>query len=141
MNVKAHHCGPARQGKLNRSSPFWVDRLGFTKTIEVPDGNRLAFVAFQKGATEVMYQTYESVGKKTRPKQVSETRAQGPPAISTWRSTISTPSSPAMKDAKIVMGPCARPFYGHEGIQRPRPRRTLRHLRRNPLPGRSTQGQ
>jgi len=34
--------------------PFWVDRLGFTKTIEVPDGNKLGFVAFQKGAVEVM---------------------------------------------------------------------------------------
>jgi len=28
--------------------PFWVDRLGFTKTIEVPDGNRLGFVASRK---------------------------------------------------------------------------------------------
>src|SRR6266850_6439262 len=41
--------------------PFWVDRLGFTKTIEVPDGNKLGFVTFQKGAAEVMYQTYSSV--------------------------------------------------------------------------------
>src|SRR5258708_14128338 len=57
--------------------PFWVDRLGFTKTIEVPDGNRLGFVAFQKGATEVMYQTYESV-EKDAPKQVSETTRKGP---------------------------------------------------------------
>src|SRR6266481_292326 len=32
---------------------FWVDRLGFTKTIEVPDGNKLGFVTFQKGAAEV----------------------------------------------------------------------------------------
>jgi len=30
--------------------PFWVDRLGFTKTIEVPDGNRLGFVAFPERA-------------------------------------------------------------------------------------------
>ena len=43
--------------------PFWVGRLGFTKTIEVPDGNKLGFVAFQKGTTEVMYQTYASVQK------------------------------------------------------------------------------
>jgi len=41
--------------------PFWVDRLGFIKTIEVPEGNKLGFVAFQKGAVEVMYQTYSSV--------------------------------------------------------------------------------
>lgn len=35
--------------------PFWVDRLGFRKTIEVPEGNKLGFVAFQKDAAEVMY--------------------------------------------------------------------------------------
>jgi uncharacterized glyoxalase superfamily protein PhnB len=39
---------------------FWVERLGFAKTIEVPDGGRLGFVSLQKGSTEVMYQTYAS---------------------------------------------------------------------------------
>jgi len=28
--------------------PFWVDRLGFARTIEVPDGHKLGFVTFQK---------------------------------------------------------------------------------------------
>src|SRR6202050_4506412 len=42
---------------------FWVDRFGFTKAGEVPDGNKLAFVMLQKGTTEVMYQTYASVQK------------------------------------------------------------------------------
>ena len=41
--------------------PFWVDKLGFAKTIEVPHGGKLGFVALQKGSTEVMYQTYASV--------------------------------------------------------------------------------
>jgi uncharacterized glyoxalase superfamily protein PhnB len=41
---------------------FWVDRLGFTKTIEVPHGDKLGFVALQHGATEVMYQTFASLG-------------------------------------------------------------------------------
>jgi len=43
--------------------PFWMDRLGFEKTAEVPDGDRLGFVMLQKGGVEVMYQTYASVGK------------------------------------------------------------------------------
>lgn len=43
--------------------PFWVDKLGFTKTIEVPHGNKLAFVALQKNGTEVMYQSYASVAE------------------------------------------------------------------------------
>ena len=42
---------------------FWIERLGFTKTIEVPDGNRLAFATLQKGSIELMYQTYTSVEK------------------------------------------------------------------------------
>jgi uncharacterized glyoxalase superfamily protein PhnB len=43
--------------------PFWVDKLGFTKTIEVPHGSKLGFVALQKGNTEVMYQSYASVAE------------------------------------------------------------------------------
>src|SRR5712672_2501133 len=69
--------------------PFWVDRLGFAKTIEVPDGNKLGFVTFQKGNAEVMYQTYASVEKDAphpcppKPERV--------PRIFTSRWTISTP--------------------------------------------------
>jgi len=37
--------------KLKQVIPFWVDRLGFTKTIDVPDGNRLASSHSKKGAT------------------------------------------------------------------------------------------
>ncbi len=89
--------------------PFWVDRLGFTKTIEVPDGNRLAFVAFQKGATEVMYQTYESV-EKDAPKQVSETARKGPSYLYMEVDNLDAVLA-AMKDAKIVM-PVRTAFYG-----------------------------
>jgi uncharacterized glyoxalase superfamily protein PhnB len=42
--------------------PFWVDCLDFTKSIEVPHGDRLGFVALQHGHTEIMYQTYASLG-------------------------------------------------------------------------------
>lgn len=57
--------------------PFWVDRLGFTKTMTVPDGSKLAFVAFQKGSTEVMYQTYASVEKDAPPSMAAMSR-KGP---------------------------------------------------------------
>ena len=40
--------------------PLW-DALGFTRTAEVPQGDRLGFVILQNGATEVMYQTIDSV--------------------------------------------------------------------------------
>src|SRR5947207_13086763 len=38
--------------------PFWVDRLGFTKAVEAPAGNKLDFVIFHKVSVEVMYQTH-----------------------------------------------------------------------------------
>jgi len=41
---------------------FW-ERLGFTKTAEVPDGDRLGFVILVKDGVEVMYQTHESIEK------------------------------------------------------------------------------
>ena len=42
--------------------PFW-ERLGFVKTAEVPEGDRLGFVILVKDSVEVMYQTHESVEK------------------------------------------------------------------------------
>ena len=41
---------------------FW-ERLGFAKTAEVPEGDRLGFVILAKDTVEVMYQTHESVQK------------------------------------------------------------------------------
>jgi uncharacterized glyoxalase superfamily protein PhnB len=57
--------------------PFWVDALGFEKTIEVPhDGVKLGFVALQKDGTEVMYQTYASLGDDMP--QITEASKKGP---------------------------------------------------------------
>ena len=42
---------------------FWVERLGFQKTVEVPEGDHLGFVILQKDRVEIMYQTYDSVDK------------------------------------------------------------------------------
>jgi hypothetical protein len=42
---------------------FWVDRLGFEKATEIPEGPKLGFVILQKDGIEVMYQSRESVAK------------------------------------------------------------------------------
>jgi uncharacterized glyoxalase superfamily protein PhnB len=42
---------------------FWVDRLHFEKTMEVPDGHNLAFAALKKGNLELMYGSYASLNK------------------------------------------------------------------------------
>jgi len=49
--------------EIEPSLKFWVDKLGFEKTVEVPEGDKLAFVILQKDGTEVMLQTRESVRK------------------------------------------------------------------------------
>ncbi len=43
--------------------PFWVDRLGFQKITEVPDGDRLGFVILSRDGVEIMYQTRASMAK------------------------------------------------------------------------------
>jgi hypothetical protein len=42
---------------------FWVERLGFTKTAEVPDDGRLGFVILQRDGLEIMYQSLASAEK------------------------------------------------------------------------------
>jgi uncharacterized glyoxalase superfamily protein PhnB len=89
--------------------PFWVDRLGFAKTIEVPDGNKLGFVTFQKGTAEVMYQTYASV-QKDAPKDVSATAGKGPTYLYMEVDNLDAVLA-SMKDVKMVM-PVRTAFYG-----------------------------
>ena len=89
--------------------PFWVDRLGFTKTVEVPEGNKLGFVAFQKGTAEVMYQTYASV-EKDAPSSMSAEARKGPTYLYMEVDNLDAVLA-AMKDIKIVM-PVRTAFYG-----------------------------
>ncbi len=98
--------------------PFWVERLGFTKTIEVPEGNKIGFVAFQKGTTEVMYQTYSSVEKDAPPSMAAEAR-KGPTYLYIEVDNFDAVLA-AMKDVKIVM-PVRTAFYGMKefGVREP----------------------
>jgi hypothetical protein len=40
---------------------FWVNRLGFAKTAEVPHGDSLGFVILVRGNVEIMYQSRDSI--------------------------------------------------------------------------------
>ena len=42
---------------------FWTGRLGFEKTVDVPEGDRLGFVILVRDGAEVMLQTWSSVEK------------------------------------------------------------------------------
>jgi uncharacterized glyoxalase superfamily protein PhnB len=48
---------------VNPCVAFW-ERLGFVKTMEVPDGPKLAFAQMKKGDLEVMYGSYASLDKE-----------------------------------------------------------------------------
>src|SRR5882724_9154179 len=82
--------------KIEPVLPFWTEHLGFVKTVEVPDGDRLAFVILQQGTVEVMYQTYASVEKDL-------------PAI------LPDVRKPALKSAAVYL-PERNTFYGAREI-------------------------
>jgi uncharacterized glyoxalase superfamily protein PhnB len=89
--------------------PFWIDRLGFTKTIEVPDGGKLAFVAFQNGNVEVMYQTYASVEHDAPPSMAAAAR-KGPTYLYLEVDNLDAVLA-SMKDVQKVL-PERTAFYG-----------------------------
>lgn len=43
---------------------FWTERLGFQKTVEVPEGNKIGFALLEKNGIELMYQNFASVEKE-----------------------------------------------------------------------------
>lgn len=93
--------------------PFWVDRLGFEKTVEVPDGDRLGFVILRRGAVELMLQTRSSVQKDV------PALAEGPHrAVLYLDVTDLAPLRAALADWPRVV-PDRTTFYGaHEIIVR-----------------------
>ena len=104
--------------KIEPVLPFWTEHLGFVKTVEVPDGDRLAFVILQQGTVEVMYQTYASVEKDAPPSMSAEAR-KGPTYLYMEVDNLDAVLA-AVKDVKIVM-PVRTAFYGMRefGVQDP----------------------
>ena len=51
--------------EIEKSIPFWVNRLGFEKIVEVPEGDKLGFVILTRQGAELMLQTTASVEKDT----------------------------------------------------------------------------
>jgi len=57
--------------EIEKSLPFWVERMGFEKTVEVPEGDHLSFVILVRDGAELMLQTIAS-GRKDAPVFVPE---------------------------------------------------------------------
>ena len=103
--------------KIEPVLSFWIEALGFQKTVEVPEGNRLAFVILQKGNVEVMYQTYASVDKDM-PAIASDVR-KGATFLYVEVENLQA-LKPALASARVYM-PERTTFYGsHEiGVRDP----------------------
>ena len=53
--------------RIEACLPFWIERLGFEKIIEVPEGKELGFVILRRGSVELMLQSVASVATDVPP--------------------------------------------------------------------------
>jgi uncharacterized glyoxalase superfamily protein PhnB len=91
---------------------FWVDRFGFEKTAEVPDGDHLAFAMLQKGNVELMYQSFASAEKDIA--AISQVVRKGPTFLYVEVDNLDETIN-AVKGAEVVM-PKRKTFYGSTEI-------------------------
>ena len=91
---------------------FWIDRLGFTQTVAVPEGDAIGFVILQHGPVEVMYQSRASVRNDV-------------PALDAWKERggyglfveveALDPLMPKLEGLEVVV-PERKTFYGAREI-------------------------
>jgi len=98
--------------EIEPSLRFWVERLGFEKTIDVPEGNKLAFAILQKGAVELMYQTYASAEKDVS--AISPEVRKGPSFLYVEVESLDQ-AIIAIEGSELVM-PVRTTFYGAKEI-------------------------
>ncbi|MGH9731533.1 MAG: VOC family protein [Candidatus Acidiferrales bacterium] len=87
---------------------FLVERMGFQKTAEVPDGNTLAFAALEKDGFELMYQSYDSVEKENA--AMGQLARKGPSFLYVEVENLDEVIQ-AMKGVEIAV-PLRTTFYG-----------------------------
>ena len=98
--------------EIEPSLAFWIDRLGFEKTVDVPEGDKLGFAILQKGGVELMYQSYASAEKDVSATS-SEVR-KGPSFLYVEVENLDDTIA-AVKGIPVVM-PVRTTFYGSKEI-------------------------
>ena len=88
---------------------FWVERLGFAKTAEVPEGDHLGFVILTKDGVELMFQTWTSVQADAGP---SVWRAQPKEHTPLFVEVADLASVQSALRGSDVLVPERRTFYG-----------------------------
>ncbi len=106
---------------------FWVQRLGFRKTVEVPEADKAGFVILVKDTVEIMYQTRAGVAKDVGANS-SETVSPLTGSISPGRDRVSLYLEvekldsviEALKGIEVIL-PERKTFYGARefGVREP----------------------
>jgi uncharacterized glyoxalase superfamily protein PhnB len=89
---------------------FWVERLGFEKTMDVPDGDKLAFAMLQKGGLELMYQSYASAEKDAADAEIAKLARKGPTFL--YVEVDNLDETIALTKGAPVVLPVRTTFYG-----------------------------
>ena len=89
--------------------PLW-EALGFARTAEVPQGDRLGFVILQNDSVEIMYQTFDSV-RADGPKSLSGRRALGASGLFIEVKDLNRVSARVPKGSDVVVER-RKTFYG-----------------------------
>ena len=90
--------------------PFWTDRLGFAKVVEVPEGNRLGFVILTRDGVEVMYQRRDSVRNDI------PALADTPPGATLYIEVSDVAAVERAVEGTEVVVPRRQTFYGADEI-------------------------
>jgi uncharacterized glyoxalase superfamily protein PhnB len=91
---------------------FWIERMGFEKTVEVPEGDKTGFVMLVRNGLEIMYQSYASVDKDNP--ATGQAVRKGPAFLYIEVEDLDALIT-AIKGAEIVM-PTRTTFYGSKEI-------------------------
>ena len=86
---------------------FWTERMGFQKTIEVPEGDKIGFALVEKNGRGVMYQSFSSAEKDNA--ATGAAARKGPSFFYIEVADIDAAQA-ATKGAEIVM-PMRTTFY------------------------------
>jgi uncharacterized glyoxalase superfamily protein PhnB len=97
---------------IEACAKFWMERLGFEKTVEVPEGDKLAFVILQQGRVELMYQSYASAEKDVP--ALAQALRKGPTFLYVEVENLDEIVA-ATKGAEVVI-PVRTTFYGAKEI-------------------------
>jgi uncharacterized glyoxalase superfamily protein PhnB len=94
--------------EIEPSLEFWTRRMGFQKTVEVPEGDKLGFAMLEGNGLELMYQSYASVDKDNA--ATGAVVRQGPSFLYVEVEDLDSAMA-AVAGAEVVM-PVRSTFYG-----------------------------